>query len=248
MRSILFLTLVFAVHIPFAAGELKSPIPSSVPGISIPNTHFIARDKGFVLRGMAPLRNAEVDQLAAAGITEILIFRNSDSHTNDAILIEKELLDKNGKIPTVHTIPFRWRDINDFKVACEHTIQALQIIKTTLATPGAGLFFHCTVGEDRTGYLAGLYRILFEQEDVIDVFDNEMCLRGYAEGDPVKPKHVVDQVHKNLTPLFLKMLMLIREGKLNKHTLDTSICSDEPTGADNPTLAIFNKCRFTWKQ
>lgn len=224
----LLLTLCFS-SVSFAQKPAKSPLvspfASSVEGISIPNTHVVKRSEGVILRGMAPLTQKQVEELKVYGITDVLIFRN-DVLGETGIADEIRLLEKT-KLK-VHTIPFRWKDISNFTEACTQTVQALRLIREVEMKKGRGLFFHCTVGEDRTGYLAGLYRILFEKVSSAEAFKTEMCGRGYAEGDYKKPPSVVKVVHSNVTPLFYKMVQLIESGRLSEKKFDEAACVSEP--------------------
>lgn len=206
---------------------LLSPFASTVRGIPIRNTHIVAESEGKVLRGMAPLSAADVSSLTDFGINEVLIFRN-DVPGETGIADELRLLSANPKIRAVHLIPFKWKDITDFRGACQDTIKGLQLLRAAVSTGGSGLFFHCTVGEDRTGYLAGLYRILFEGAAEPEVFRSEMCARGYADGDPNKPAQVTEAVHGNVTVLYLKMLSLIESGALRADHMDLSVCERDP--------------------
>jgi hypothetical protein len=92
------------------------------------------------------------------------------------------------------------------------------------------IFFHCSVGEDRTGYLAGLYRLLrVASATPRAMFNEEMCERGYASGNPFKPyRAVVEKLDSQLTPLFLKMAFLIETGKLTKTNISTDVCATDP--------------------
>ena len=216
----------------FTAGEgkkkLVSPFPSTVPAIGIPNTHIVASKAGKVLRGMAPLSEQDVKQLAQFGINEILIFRN-DVPGETGIADELALLEKVKIDPSrIHNIPFKWKELNGFKEPCEQTVKALKVIKNALAEKGRGLFFHCTVGEDRTGYLAGLYRVLFEKSGGKQAFKNEMCAHGYAEANPKKPAEISKIVHENITPLYLKMLYLVETGAISSDQLDETVCNNDP--------------------
>jgi multiple sugar transport system permease protein len=66
------------------------------------------------------------------------------------------------------------------------TVRSLKLLRDWTAA-GKTTFFHCTVGEDRTGYLAGLYRLLTETTTAKAMFEQEMCERGYSSGNPQKP-------------------------------------------------------------
>lgn len=91
--------------------------------------------------------------------------------------------------------------------------------------PNRKLFFHCTVGEDRTGYLAGLWDVLTKKNNHKVAFQKQMCERGYSRGNPHKPEYVVKEIRKDLTPLFLGMLELIKEGKIRLESLSSRACS-----------------------
>jgi protein tyrosine/serine phosphatase len=106
-------------------------------------------------------------------------------------------------------------------------------MKRARETQGRSLFVHCTVGEDRTGYIAALYKIAFKGLDTKTAFRDEMCARGYAEGDPEKPAKVSQIVHETLTPLFLKMSDLARRHPEAFRKLDTRLCQADPWLAAN---------------
>lgn len=209
------------------SAPLKSPFPSTVKEIPIRNTHLVAKDKGVILRGMAPLVQSDVTALADYGVNEVMIFRN-DVPGETGISSEISLLRSEPRIRTIHMIPFKWKEITDFRLACMDTIKGLQILQSALKTQNAGLFFHCTVGEDRTGYLSGLRQIIFENQNPQSVFQNEMCAKGYAHGNSQKPEFVSKLVHENITLLFVKMLVLIEEKKLSAQKLDLTICESDP--------------------
>jgi protein tyrosine/serine phosphatase len=233
----------------FAAQQqpvLMSPFASTVRGVTIRNTHLVGEGHSLILRGMRPLNAADVEQLTDIGVRQILIFRNNVPGES-TVAEEREWLEQNPKINAVYEIPFKWKDITVFQPACEQTVQALRILKNAAFKTDAGLFFHCTVGEDRTGYLAGLYRIIFENKSAQDVFQNEMCMNGYADGGSsrrgqnVKPAHVVKDIHAAITPVFAKMVALIRAGKISADKLDESVCAQEPRVRQQTINAL--RCR-----
>lgn len=219
-----------------AFAGLTSPFRSTVSGVSIPNTHIVAKAQGEILRGMAPLTLAQALELKSYGIKRILIFRN-DVPGEAAIGNELKLLEKAGfRANQIQIVPFKWKDITDFNEPCEQTIFALKLLKEVIETKNDKIFFHCTVGEDRTGYLAGLFRILFEKISAKNAFQNEMCARGYAEGDPKKPKFVSQTVHENITPLFLEFNNLIAKRQLSFDNLNNQVCQHEPRKKVKPRL------------
>lgn len=233
MRKSYFLftiSMTIAAALAFAGDKpnLLSPFPSTVEGIDIPNTHLLANGAGRVLRGMAPWSSLQVMQLREHGITDILIFRN-DIPGEPGTAEEIELLTENGIArDRIYQIPFPWKNIREFASPCRQTIQALRLVAAELTRENSGLFFHCTVGEDRTGYLAGLYRILYENYSADKAFREEMCAHGYAEGDFNKPSSVSATVHENITKLFVKMLYLKEMGKLSATRLEESVCEQDP--------------------
>lgn len=219
MRSLLLFGTIYLFITSLAFGQLKSPFPSSVQGISIPNAHFVTHGES-VLRSMAP-SSGQVKELIKEGVTDILIFKNQ---TKDEVDKEVEMVKEisKGKIKT-HHIPFKWNGFKSTKTACLQTVQSLKIIKQSV-TRGGKVLFHCTVGEDRTGYLAGLLQIL-NGSSLEEAFQKEMCEKGYGRGNPNKPWKVVSLIRRDLTPLFLKMAEKIINGDLGSD-LDESICND----------------------
>lgn len=136
------------------AFALKPPIPSTIPGITLPNAHYIS-DGETLIRGMAP--KGHYDELISLGVSKVLIFKKqSRKEVDQDIETLKELGYSSSDI--LH-IPFLWHDFKSQRVACEQTIEALNFMLEN-ERDGETTFLHCTVGEDRTGHLSGLYRIL----------------------------------------------------------------------------------------
>lgn len=227
-----------------ASDGFESGFRSSVSPISIPNTHLIGQGQGKVLRGKAPQNEKEVAELVKYGITDVVIFKNDTR--GEVATEQKLLLDQNLKPSRVVTIPFRWKEFGSFEEACVQTVEAMKHLKYVESKPGRGVFFHCTVGEDRTGYLAGLYRMLYAKNawDMKRAFDDELCARGYEAGNPKKPQHVVDAIRQELTPLFMKMAYKIETGEMKGEALTRKICRKDPANEaafrDNPRYRAEN--------
>jgi len=222
---------------------LVAPFRSSVKGITIPNTHVVSREAGFVLRGMRPRDLKEAKQLRRYGVTDVLVFRDNPEGA-DVIGPELKLLKQAGfKSTNVTAIPFRWKNHENFEKPCRQTIEALRTLRAVGSTAKRGIFVHCTVGEDRTGFLAALYRVLYRGEDAQQMYAQEMCARGYADGDPKKPLHVVDNVHGAVTVLYRKMIYKVAKGSLKASNLDPEECTRDPAEAkDFASFTQFGRC------
>ncbi len=159
-----------------ACAALRPPLRSDVPGITIPNAHVVAKGVyGAVLRGNAPAKE-EIRQLKDYGITDVLIFKNQTYKEVDE---EKARLTAAGyPADRISAVPFPWKDLGPFKQTCEQTIDALKVLLKVYNTPERAVSFHCTVGEDRTGCLAGLFRMLVSGWNTNQAFRAEMCKNG----------------------------------------------------------------------
>jgi hypothetical protein len=171
---------------------------SSVTGVTIRNAHKIGNK---IFRGSEP--KSKFTELLAIGITDFLIFKNQ---TRDEVDTEIQNLKRSG-IPasSITHIPFRWKDLESPQMACKQALKALTIVSKIEQYEGKKLFFHCSLGEDRTGMLSGLFRMKQQNWSLDQAFQKEMCVRGYEAGDPGKPKAVAAAVRKELTPVFLAM-------------------------------------------
>lgn len=212
-------------------GQMVSPFASSVDGVGIFNAHEVAPR---VYRSMKPFRDDDFTDLQGLGVDAVLIFkRPTASHEVDD---EVAALAPLG-VPAaqVVNVAFPWKDFTNFADPCRMTVRSLRQLRDWNAS-GKTALFHCTVGEDRTGYLAGLYRLLGEQTTARAVFDQELCEHGYSAGNPQKPyAGVVAEIDADLTPLFLKMAFKISTGELGASSLDDSVCDADP--ADDPAFA-----------
>ena len=170
-----------------------------------------------IFRGRAP-KTTEYRQMRKVGITSVLIFKNqTKTEVDDEI---NQLIAAGFNEGKIHHIPFLWKDIASEKTACEQIITSLNILKDVENSQDEKILFHCTVGEDRTGLLAGLMTQLLEQEDMQLSFQNQMCAKGYAGGNTSKPARVSQAVDQFLTPLYYKISQLIQSGELNLSRLN----------------------------
>jgi hypothetical protein len=184
-----------------------------------------------VIRGAEPIGHIEL--LKKAGITDVIIFKEN----NSSAVVEKEISElKHAGYSSsqIHHIPMKWKQIKNFRTPCEQTIQALKTINDVLKDQSRKVFFHCTVGEDRTGMLAGIYRLLFENWDVEKSFGAEMCYHGYADGNSKKPSDVAKTVDENLTPVYARIAFLIKQKKLTRESLDVKWCAQDPFDGASP--------------
>lgn len=224
-----------------ASLNLKSPFYSSVPNLSIYNSHVIARDKrggAKIIRGMRPIINKEgatsadqFEELAKIGVTDVLVLKDNIVRTageKGDVELEKEQLDKFG-IRMIH-LPIAWKNYTEFKSLCQKSAKIFDIFAEIMQDPNRKLFFHCTVGEDRTGFLTGLYKSLYGTVDSKEAFDQYMCRQGYADGNPAKPKKaVVSKIHLGLTPIYIELSKALK----NKKSFDPKVCEKLPD--TNPT-------------
>jgi hypothetical protein len=211
-------------------GGLASPFAATAEGFHIPNTHVVGGDDRL-LRGMAPRSEADFGELVSAGVSAVLVFKNQTGSGHDVRDEMDELARRGLASSRIVNVPFEWKDLDGFETPCKQTIEALKFLETSLAA-GRKTFFHCTVGEDRTGYLAAMRRLLVEREMTPErAWDEEMCERGYGSGNPLKPAFVVNALNADsgLTPLYRKMAFLVAAGRLSSASLDASVCAADPS-------------------
>ena len=230
-KSYLLLLLLASCATTNREASLVSPVPSSVPGTRVTNVHLIDKDQGRVYRGMR-IRDKEdaVNLQNVIGMTDVLIFRAASSGVgvDDELKILAEIgLPK----ASVCHIPFEWKKFPSFQVACEQSLEALRLMRESVKTAGKSLYLHCTVGEDRTGYIAALYNMIYLGWSEDRAFTEEMCARGYADGNPIKPAEVSEIIHSAVTPVFLKMSHLVRTQPKRVKAYDASLCAADPIEA-----------------
>lgn len=204
---------------------INSPFPPSAPGLTIPNAHVMQiQSKGAVIRGQSP--HGKVSELKETGVTQILIFKDgSDGRVN---ALTKELKSVGFHDSQIHKIPFKWKDLPPFREACQQTVKALNLLIQASRDPSQKIYFHCTAGEDRTGYLAGLLRMVIQGWSKEKAFLDEMCEYGYGAADPTKPTLISETLDRGLTPLFIQMATAIETQKIRPSNLNTLNCDSPP--------------------
>jgi len=193
----------------------------ALEGYNLPNSHWVDLDQR-ILRSKGPTKY--VSELVELNIKHVIIFK--DATMNDVDKEMSELKKANFKSENIHHLRARWRDIESPKVACEQFITALKIIRDVKYTTNDKILFHCTLGEDRTGSLTGLWKMLDLGASVDDVFENDMCAHGYEAGNPKKPEFINKIIRRELTPIFIMMAGMIENNIISRENLDISICQD----------------------
>lgn len=168
----------------------------------IKNVFALTEDETLI-RGAQPTKNAKL--LVDVGIEEVLILKVD---TRGEVAKEIQVLSDAGlSSDRIHHLKMQWNKV-DVQTTCEQAVTALHIIAAAQAD-GRTLYFHCTAGEDRTGMVAGLYRVFAEGISAEEAFDHELCERGYAdgqtEGHSRKPAAIASTIHRSLTPLFFEL-------------------------------------------
>lgn len=179
-----------------------SSYPSTVPALNIRNAHEI---NSQVFRSAQPARL--VQEIVDFNFTDVIIFKNEVKNE-----VQKQVTFLSETKVKTHHIPFPWKDITDPEATCLQVVEALKIIDR-VQNKGGKVLFHCTAGEDRTGLLAGLLRMKQEGMSMMEVFEEEMCAKGYADGNSKKPWSVTNPIHAGLTPLFIALAQKIEAGE-----------------------------------
>ncbi len=207
---------------------LADGFSSRIPGVDLANIAFLPGTSNRVIRSGAPPSLVKVKELTDLKITHVLIFKNElKTEVHDEIGWWKSV----GLLPAnIHHVPFRWKGIvGHEQEACAQVVESLKFIHDAVQSTNqkSRVLFHCSIGEDRTGLLAGLYRLLIgSSKNARDAFKNELCLYGYEHGDALKSDLVVQTIRNELTPLYLGIADLIAAKKLTVANLSTSVCSD----------------------
>lgn len=206
---------------PRGSGGLSSPFDSSVEGLSLPNAHWVD-DEDTLLRGMEPRTPEQFEELRKLGVSKVLIFKNATGQDE----VDNEIAEWALPEGDVLHVPFKWKDLDGFQATCEQTLAGLRFLREAREAEQK-VFFHCTVGEDRTGLLAAMHSLIFAGADARRAFDADMCERGYSSGNPQKPGFVTGKLAAGLTPFYRQMAFLVSEGLLTEE-LEEAVCAQEP--------------------
>mgnify|MGYP001276616596 CR=1 FL=1 len=204
---LLFLSFVHAFYIQHSEGKGFYALDSSVKGYQLGNLHtFDKEEKRF--RSASPEGNYK--EIHRLGVESVIIL---STHKEDKHRQEIKAL-KNLGISDVAHIVFPWKDAEQDQSLCESALATVKL----LAQKQNKTLLHCTAGEDRSGLIAGLYRVLIEKQDPSMVFNKEMCERGFANANASKPKAVAEKVKNYLLPLYFYLA--------SKQSLDKSVCEN----------------------
>lgn len=207
-----------------SAKELVSPFPTFAPGLSIPNADEVDQ-AGKIYRGMSP--GNLIHELATNQFTDVLIFKRQNRTEVDEE--RAALLALGFKPERIHHIAFNWKQYRSITLACEQTLEALRLLVKVKNSSDRKIYFHCTMGEDRTGHLAGLFRLLTEKKDLKDLYQDELCSHGFADGNKEKPLEIVNFVNGELKNLFLSLAEKIQKGQITETKIDPAVCRDLTT-------------------
>lgn len=224
-RILCMITILSCTDV-YGFGDIVSPMPSTFLEVSTPNTHLLDQTgSSVILRGGTPRDIKDLESLINFGITKIIIFKNeSKREVTDEINALMELHFNRANI--IH-IPVLWRGFISFRSQCEMTLKALQEIETAQQNKES-LFFHCTVGEDRTGYLSALWKAWKNpRKSKEELFMKEMCAYGFEGSNPQKPEFNVRNISAYLTPLYLEMHELILSAAEKGLSLGEISCPDK---------------------
>ncbi len=196
-----------------------SPFKSQVENLNLPNAAWVAMpdrqdNLGGLLRGMNPQIENDFYEITNLGIEKILIFKDFSDASEKDLAKEIEAFKKLG-VNKIKHFPFPYYDFESYSEACVMTIAALEYLHDARSN-NQSVYFHCTVGEDRTGYLSTLYLLANNSQlSIEEALENIMCEHGYEGGNPFKPFIVKQNIQKDLTALYSFMAKYVH-GKYEK--------------------------------
>ena len=235
MKSVLMtITILF-----YSVSWASSPLPSTARGLeSMDNVHEVRLPK--VLRGSTPV-GEQLKLLVDQGVTDILVFKKEKDGEVSSELMAFEGLGL--KTSSLNHISAEWKIALPFRQTCEQYVRALLLIREVEKSEDRRIYFHCTAGQDRTSLLAGLYQVL-HGENAREVFEKEMCGRGYeAGGGQEKPMTVIRAIRRNLTPFYLQMVQLIQTQGITLDQLTPEICLSAEPSILSPSQVAQWQCR-----
>lgn len=174
---------------------LATSVFAQVEGLAIKNSHSVD-PKGYLYRGSQP--GNKIAELKKLKISNVLIIKQQ---TRGEVDDEVALLNQAGIRAQV--IPMKWQK-TELEPLCMQVVEAVQTLQE-FKRRGKKAYFHCTAGEDRTGLVAGLFRMVDQGWSASRAFKQEMCGNGYSDGDAGKPTEVIRDIEKTLTPVFMAL-------------------------------------------
>ncbi len=199
----------------------------SAQRVSLPNTHVVIaknRNNMPIYRSNSPYKSQHILDIKNLGIKSVIVYKTFHNQ-KDKDLLYRLYEDSGYDTSNLEHVPMPWKREGkkpfDFKGTCEMTVVAIEALMNSTVP----ILFHCTVGEDRTGLLAGLLQVV-NGMSVDKAFRDEMCARGYEAGNPRKSQSpsVVKAVREVLTPLYLKMATVIQ----NRGVITKDDCAQLP--------------------
>lgn len=201
IKNSLFLLCIYSLN------SQAEVFTSTVNGVTIANAHELTHKVGRVIRGSEP--KGKLQELFDINVTDVVLFKNDVK--GEVKSEEAQLMKAGFTNDQIKSIPFPWKDITNQVKVCEQALDALNFVLTVAQDKKRTVFFHCTAGEDRTGLLAGIFRMAYDGWTMEKAYKQEMCERGFAYGNPKKPVLVSKTVHDGLGVVFQKMASIISE-------------------------------------
>lgn len=238
-KSVIMKNIILLSLITFSFSTYAEVFSSTVDGLTIANAHELVKKPGRVIRGSEPKK--KLSELIKLGVTDVVLFKNDVKGEVKAEIAE---LKKAGiKGDHVLSLPFKWKDITDEEESCEQALTALNFLIDVAQTKGSLVYFHCTAGEDRTGLLAGIFRMAYSGWTMEKAYSDEMCEHGFAHGNSKKPFPVAKTVQVGLGEIFQKLALIINTaGKLPSYPL--SLCKQMDKLTIKKPLDNCNKSSF----
>ncbi len=217
MKSIFILIILFSSTLVFS--EVQN---------SIQNFQVVLKDTNnqpFIFRGSQLYRKSHFDQLKNLDIEKVIIFK---IEKNQEVFNEVQKLAETGlTFKNIIHIPMKWKDFESFEESCLMTKKALVELKNSY-DEHIKTYFHCSAGEDRTGYLDGLFQtLIFDHSDVETVFQKRLCQFGYAHANVKKPLHVSEALQSELSLHYVVMTKKIMDLKSENKSIQNLDCSTD---------------------